>query len=330
MELNETQAERCGSSGGAAPAAQTREKTAESQRARLLVALASVVDSSGMRGATIARVAEHAGVSRTTVTDQFESLDGCFLALLDSMLAEAVRRVTDAFEREDSWTGGVVAGLEALLLFLDEDPVRARVCLLERAAVPPAELGQRAQTLERLGLILDARVRKELPPERQPPLATSEATVLSVLGLLRRRLLNGDAPPFAALLGQLTGVVLTPYLDPGVAAEFERRANQRACALLQQHQAGSAPCETRLPSLLRHAKAHRLRACVRYLAENPGASNRGVGNGLNISHAGQVSTLLSRLREAGLAEKEPGGPGRPNSWSLSPFGAEMAHVLERW
>jgi len=80
-----------------------------------------------------------------------------------------------------------------------------------------------------------------------------------------------------------------------------------------------------VPKLLLRANARRMRMCVRYLAENPGASNNEIGKGVDIVHPGQISVLLGRL-----LEKEEGGAGFPNAWRLSPFGFEVVRALERW
>ena len=79
--------------------------------------------------------------------------------------------------------------------------------------------------------------------------------------------------------------------------------------------------------MLLHAGAHRLRACLRYVGGNPGASNRAIAANLRISHLGQTSALLARLHRAGLLLKRSGAPGRPNAWSLSTYGAEVLQAL---
>jgi AcrR family transcriptional regulator len=305
-----------------------RERAREVQQARLLDAVAELAAERGLRGASIARVASRAGVSRGQVADRFESVDACFLALLDWMLERATTLIAGAFERESTWSDGVLAGLEALLVFLDREPVRARASLLGSVAVPPSALQGHAQALGQLGRLVDARARRNLSRERQPPAAMSEATIGSVLGLLRRRSIAGQAPPFVPLLDQLVEVVVAPYLGPSAAAQAAGRGRERAEALLAQP-AGPSRGRIELPSLLRHGNAHRVRACMSFLAAHPDASNRAIGAGIGVSHGGQVSALLARLRDAGLVEKETGGAGRSNAWRLSPYGAEVARALER-
>lgn len=247
------------------------------------------------------------------------------------MLQQTTSLVTEAFEREASWREGALAGLESLLTFFDQRPVRAQMCLLESTALPPSVLQPRAHVLGQLGLFVDQRAREELSLERRPPIAMSEVAVGSVLGLARGRLLIGEAPPFVTLLGPLAEVVVALYFGPSAAARAAERGCERAQKLSDEN--ANAPRRRQVgevPKLLRRANSHRMRMCVRYLAGNPDSSNMEVGAGVGIAHPGQISVLLGRLHEEGVVEKEAGGAGYPNAWRLSPFGADVAQALERW
>jgi len=247
------------------------------------------------------------------------------------MLDQATPLVIEAFERESSWDQGVLAGLEQLLTFFDRRPLRTRMCLLESMTLPPVVLQSRAHLLGELGLLVDERARTELSWERRPPAAMSEVAIGAVLGLVRRRMLLGEAPPFVALLSPLAEILVALYLGPRAAARAADRARERAQALLDER--AEAPKRRQVdevPKLLLRANARRMRMCVRYLAENPGASNNEIGKGVDIVHPGQISVLLGRLLDADLLEKEEGGAGFPNAWRLSPFGFEVVRALERW
>lgn len=303
-----------------------REQVAQMQRARVLRAIAEVVVERGLHGASVTAVTRRASVSRAVFTELFGSLDGCFLVLLDWLLGRAIELTGEAFARESSWCDGVLAGIEALLVFLDSEPVAARACLLESVAVTPSLLASRADTLGRLGLLVDL-AREELSVERQPPAAMAEATVVTVLGMLRRRLLSGEAPPFIGLLGQLAEVIVAPYLGPHVAAQAASRGQERARVLLAERSASPVASRVEAPGMVRHAAAHRMRACLRYVGEHPGASNQAVAAAIGTRHAGQTSVLLARLHDAGLLVKKRGAPGCPNAWSLSAYGVAVTRAL---
>ena len=299
----------------------------QDQRARVLRALAEVVAERGLRGASTTRVARQAGVSRALVSEQFGNLDSCFEALLEDMLRRGATLMLAAFESERRWDDGVLAGLEALLAFLDSDPRCARACLLESMAALPSGFISRARLLGHLAQRIDSEAREQLPARRQPPPATGEALVAAVIGMLRKRLLANEAPPFMPMLSPLTEIVVAAYLGPRGAARATARAEARAGELLARGPSAPPRATVEVPSMLRHGSAHRLRACIRHLAANPGASNQQVAEGIGVAHGGQVSTMLARLNSAGLLVKQCGGAGRPNSWRLSPHGEAVAEAL---
>ncbi|HET7054769.1 MAG TPA: TetR/AcrR family transcriptional regulator [Solirubrobacterales bacterium] len=304
-----------------------RETVLESQRARLFEAVAEVAVDRGLRGVSATRVLRRAGVSRAVLTDQFGDLESCFSAMVQHTLERGAVRVVEAFESEPDWGSGVLAGLEALLVFLDAEPIYARACLLETMTSPTSGYESRAEALAGLARVVDEAARQRLSLERQPPAATSEAMVATVLGMLRKRLLAGEAPPFVPMLGLLAEVVVAPYLGPGAACEAARQGDERARLLLERSCLESRHLEVEVPDMLRHRSAHRLRSCMRYLAAHPGASNKAVAVGIGVAHGGQVSAMLSRLNAAGLLAKQCGGAGRPNSWRLSPRGEAAAEKL---
>lgn len=298
----------------------------EAYRVLLLDAMAEVVAERGLRGASVVAVTRRASVSRAAFSELFVGVDDCFEALLNHTLTRATTLIDDAFALEPSWSASVLAGLEALLVFLDSEPVAARACLLETVRVSPEALESLSHMLERLRLLVDGG-RGCLSLERQPPAATAEAVVASILGILRGRLLASDVPPFVDLLDRLAEVIVAPYLGPAAAARAALIGTRRAAALLRARPEQPAAASVGIPRMLCHASAHRTRACLRYLAENPGSSNWTVALGIGISHPGQASTLLARLHAIGLLVKTSGRPGRPNAWSLSPYGAEVARAL---
>jgi AcrR family transcriptional regulator len=317
--------------GALAPSASrqsSRAQIVEIQRARMLEAMTEIVAERGLYGTTIAAVAEKAGVSRVTFTEIFGSIEQAFVALVQQVTAWPASLIHDAFERESSWQESVLAGLQALLVFLDAEPALARVCVIDAMAGPPAALEHRAQLLQPLVALID-EARDTLPPDRQPPPVTAEAIVASVAGILHARLVAGQAPPFISLLGELAAVIATPYLGSREATEAARIGDARSRAIVRERSSKPPHLRVPIPKELHHARASRARACVLYVAENPGASNQKIATGIGIRHLGQASTLLARLEELELLTKRAGGAGRPNAWKLSQQGEDIARSLKR-
>jgi AcrR family transcriptional regulator len=298
------------------------------QRARILEAMAEIVAERGLYGTTIGAVAKQACVSRVTFGEVFGSIEQAFVALVEQVTEWPANLIGDAFERESPWRAGVLAGLEALLLFLDSEPALARVCIIDALAGPPKALEHRAQLLQPLIALVDS-VRDTLPAGRKPPAIAAEATVVSVAGILHARLVAGQVPPFADLLGELAELVVAPFLGVREAAEAARLGERRSRAIARERSAKPPTRRIPIPKQLHHARASRARACVLYVAENPGASNKKIATGIGIRHLGQASTLLARLEELEMLTKRAGGAGRPNAWTLSPHGEQIARSLKR-
>ena len=299
------------------------------QRKRIFEAMVDEVGERGLRGTTVAGVSARAGVSRSTFYDLFEDLEVCILSVLSQVASRSTAMMSKAFARETRWQDGVLAALAALLVSLDREPLLARVCLLETLAGSPAVLQHRARELAALNPLVDVG-RDQSHANGEPPELTAEASVASVAGILHTRLVIGEAPPFIGLLGQLAGLVVAPYLDPHDVVQEIKRGEEMACKITQEQPPGplASYAQVRIPVALRHPGAYRARACVIFLAANPGASNKTIADGIGVSSLSQVSELLARLADIGMLVKHSGGAGRPNAWWLGPHGEQVAQALK--
>ena len=307
----------------------SRAQVAQMQRARIMRAAAQVVAEHGFSGASITRVAKAAGVSRATFYDLFDSFEQCFLAVLDAAMRRTSARIAQAFAQNTSWQQQAVAGLAVLLSALDADPCLARVCLVEALAAGPAALQYHAREIELLKHMVDSAAGPART-DRHSSALSAEATVVAVAGILHRRLISGEAPPFIDLLAPLTSLALEPYFHAQEVAEAHEHAQQLTRELSKKHAAGRPrpTTDTAIPKALTTPRAHCSRECLRYLAAHPRASNRAVAEGILLTRREQAASLLARLADKGLLVKQPGKPGHPNAWSLTPHGEQVAQALE--
>ncbi len=305
----------------------SRGQVMDTQRARIHEATMQILAERGMRGATVARVIARAGVSRSTFYALFEDLESCILAAVQQVLSQSAGRMSAAFERESIWQDGVLAAVAALLISLDREPLLARVCLVESLAGSSDVLRHRARVLATLNPMV-AMGREQVQTLQGSELA-AEASVAAVAGILHNRLVNEEAPPFISLLGELVGLVVTPYLDPATVLREKERADDMARALAEEclSKAPSLLANAQIPAGLRRPGAYRARSCIIFLATNPGSSNKAVAAGIGVSHLGQVSGLLARLANAGLLVKQSSGAGRPNASRLTVLGESVAEAL---
>ena len=298
------------------------------QRRRLLLAMQELAAEVGLAGATVGQVCKRSRMSRRTFYELFEDRDDCFLGAFEQALERIGERVLPAWEQEGRWRERVRAGLEALLAIFDEQPLLARLCVVETLTGGPAVLTRRREILEALAAAVDEG-RGEARAGSGPPPLTGESTVGGALAVIHARLLDAGTGPLTQLIPSLTGMVVFPYL--GSAAS--QRELERPRSLEQQTgpsrsrgngHAGSDPFRD-LPLRFTYRTARVLAT----IGMHPGASNRQVGEGAGMTDQGQTSKLLKRLERAGLIENN--GPGResgePNAWHLTERGQEIDAAL---
>jgi AcrR family transcriptional regulator len=313
----------------------------EMQRRRLLLAMQELAGEVGLAGATVGRVCKRSRMSRRTFYELFEDRDDCFLATFEQALERVGERVLPVWERGGRWCDRVRAGLEALLVLFDEQPLLARLCVVETLTGGPAVLARRREILDALAVIVDEG-RGEARAGSDPPALTAEGTVGGVLAVIHARLLAGSpaglgdfrrGDPKAELLTQLApslvGMIVFPYLGPVASRrEAERPAPLKSANGRRAH--GVEECAVADPFRdLPLRFTYRTARVLATIASHPGASNRQVAEGAGMSDQGQTSKLLKRLQHAGLIENAGAGreSGEPNAWRLTMRGQAIDAAL---
>ncbi|HVE67214.1 MAG TPA: TetR/AcrR family transcriptional regulator [Solirubrobacteraceae bacterium] len=146
----------------------------DSQRERMLAAMADAVVAKGYARVAVADVIERAGVSRKTFYEQFSNKEECFLAAYDAGVEELMGGIDAAIrEAAPDWIAAARAGTTAYLEMLEANPALARTFLVEVLAAGPEALARRAVVHERFARQLadvHAAARRDLPalPELEP------------------------------------------------------------------------------------------------------------------------------------------------------------------
>lgn len=129
----------------------------ESQRERLLEAMAATVAVKGYAHAAVADVIEHAGVSRKTFYEHFVNKEQCFLAAYDAgvdLLLGAIEEAIDAAGSDPFLAAA--AGTRSYLEWLAANPAFARTFLIEVLGAGPDALERRTAVHERFADLLAA------------------------------------------------------------------------------------------------------------------------------------------------------------------------------
>ncbi len=298
-----------------------RGQVTEIQRSRMLAAAVEAVEEVGYARMTVAQVIGRAKVSRKTFYDVFSDREDCFLAAFDRAIDQASVLARDVYAHEQGWRDGVRAGLMRLLMFLDDEPGLARLCVVEALGAGTRVLERRAQVLEALAGVID-QGRAVTNAGREPPDVTAEGVVGAVFAVLHTRLLEQDGEPLTNLLNPLMSMIVLPYL--GTRAANKELGRPR----LDTRKDGREPVRTRSRDPLEGLQMRLTYRTVRVLmviAEHPGASNREIAEGSGIADQGQISKLLTRLARLKLVENTGEGQehGASNAWHLTERGMQV-------
>lgn len=300
-----------------------RSGLAEVQRARLLSSALEAVGEHGYCAFTVGHVIERAKVSRKTFYEVFSDRDECFGMLFERGVSELERRLADAYREQGSWREGIRAAVVEALAFIEEQPALARLCVVDSLAAGPSTAQRRQHLLEQLCAVVErGRAERSGQRRREPPEVAGEGAVGAVLTVLHTRLLQRSSSPYMELAGQLTSMLVLPYLGAGVAQrELQRPLPDRRPRVRGQQGVDRADGVPEVPMRLTYRTVRVLKA----IADNRGASNRQVADTAGISDQGQMSKLLGRLERLGLVENLSDGQpaGAPNCWRLSAQGAQI-------
>jgi AcrR family transcriptional regulator len=196
-----------------------REFVTQHQRARITSALAQVTVEKGYRAVTVADIVRRAGIARNTFYENFSSKEDCFLAASELAVEEALRRVTDAAGKVDSWPARVNAGLSAFLGYVASEPALARTCIVEALSAGPAAVARYEQSIQEF-VPLFRLGRKVSPHGRELPETLEETIIGGIFWIVYQRIIMGQTEQIEELLPELAEFSLTPYLG----AEAARRA----------------------------------------------------------------------------------------------------------
>ncbi len=307
----------------------SRGQVEEIQRSRLLAAAAATIDELGYERTSVQRITGRARISRRTFYELFGSRDACLVALIDEVAGRIERELAVAGLERLAWRERVRGGLWAILSFLDEEPVLARICVVQALHGGPRVLERREQILARLAAVLDEG-RFEGPRGVECTLVTAEGLVGGAFGVVYRAVaqrrpgaVDGaaggvDGDDRAAVFGAAGGAPRTAALgsrSASCSAQSWRRG--------RAGRAGPAGGGPDAPDLPHGAGARITSPSARWPATAWSRDHAGVAD------PGQISKLLRRLERLGLTANTGGGhqSGEPNAWKLTPLGGQVAQRL---
>lgn len=202
-----------------------REVVAESQRERLLVAMADATAAKGYANVAVADVIERAGVSRRSFYEHFTNKEDAFLAAYDAgvtgllnAIGEAEEAAAAAADPEGGLLARARAGTEVYLQVLADNPAFARTFLIEVLGAGPAALERRdvvhARFAQRLADAFDAIAAGVEGETARPADYVFRAAVGAIHELVMDTLLKRGAAALPELLGPILEIELRLLSGP--------------------------------------------------------------------------------------------------------------------
>jgi AcrR family transcriptional regulator len=181
-----------------------------------------MVGSVGLQGyasADVSEVIERAEVTPATFDRLFAGKDDCVLAAYDWVIERILERVATAYDlgAAASWSEGVRRGLEALLEAIAEQPVVARMVLVEVPSISPDAHARYRTALDRLASMLTGG-REYLGEDEEPPPQVELMALGGAEVILVDEVSAGRSDQLPARMPEILFAILVPYLGPEHAA----------------------------------------------------------------------------------------------------------------
>lgn len=189
----------------------SREQILESQRERLLAAIAEEVAAKGYRATTITDVVKRASVSTRDFYEHFDGKEACFLAAFEAVRDHLEQVLRDAAATEADWPEQAIAVLRAALEFFAAEPDLARLCVVEPVSATPATAIRFREVVLACVPALE-RGRDELGEGDVLPPSTEDSLLGGIVSLATRSILAGETEQLPALLPSMVEFTLAPYL----------------------------------------------------------------------------------------------------------------------
>jgi AcrR family transcriptional regulator len=183
------------------------------RRARIVDAAVREVAEHGYDEATVASIAERAGVSRESFYDAFGSKEDALIWAYDAAVAYAMPQILRAFRVERDWQQATADALATYLAILDCDHDWALVCLRELPAAGEHARAARDAVRAPIMEALRARITQESGD------GAGVDTVLAGLdAMVVDRLRHRPGKPLWARRHELTSYALAPFAREPVDA----------------------------------------------------------------------------------------------------------------
>ena len=200
-----------------------RDVVVRSQRERMVEAMVGVVAEKGYTDATVADIISTAGVSRATFYEQFADKEDCFIAAYGTVMERMLTFVAGGFDAggSEDWIDQIRGGIGALLTYLAENPVAARVGIVEGFGAGSRARDRYQQAVSSFFPFLDS-ARNEIDDPDRIPSHVARVVVGGVSSQMFNEASEGRAAELPKLLPEMMYLAVAPYLGHERGLEARR------------------------------------------------------------------------------------------------------------
>jgi AcrR family transcriptional regulator len=187
-----------------------------SQRERILQAVVSIASEGGYPALSIPAISARAGTSNQAFYANFSDKQQAFLTAFDEAAQRALEPTARAFQAAPAWPQAVHAAIEALLEFIVQDHVFARLAFFEILTGGPAATDRAEQSMDTFTIMLQPGY------EEHPgvPEVVGEAIIGGLWNVIQHEVGHGRAGRLPELAPELTYIALTPFVGAEEAARI--------------------------------------------------------------------------------------------------------------
>jgi AcrR family transcriptional regulator len=197
-----------------APLDPITSRTTHTHRERILHAVVSIASEGGFPALSIPAISARARISNEAFYENFTDKLDAFLTVFREANKRALAPATEAFQAASDWPHAARDGLTALLRFVAEDPVFARIAFFEILTGGPAAIELAERSLDSFGTMF-APGHEQHP---EVPVVVSEAIIGGLWNVMQYEIGHGRAAQLPELAPELTYITLAPFIGGREAA----------------------------------------------------------------------------------------------------------------
>ena len=196
----------------------------ENQWLRIVFATAEVIRRDGYAEATVAQIAETAGMDARAFYRLFASKQQALAAAGELLFRNAMAVAAGAFVAGEDWPEHVWEAVRALVQYAEQNPTLTYVSLVESLAAGSSAIGRVEELTRAFTIFLqEGTFRPQDRAERAhagPSEVALEAIATAGFELVYRHARAGNETPLSSLLAPIVFISLAPFIGTDPASEF--------------------------------------------------------------------------------------------------------------